>query len=210
LGLDTAAIAAAVGTLDSAALDQEFSRLASTMPPLRLVRDVALPVLAEIGARELEHPGGIAQEHLVSSTLRSLLGSFLRLYARPGAARRLAFATPAGDRHEIGTLGAAMLAASAGFGVSYLGPDLPAAEMLAAVRSARPRVLVLGLTLPKRGGETARELAALVVGLSPEIELWVGGRSAAEYRPVLGARARILADMDAYQAQLARLSAGGD
>ena len=65
----------------------------------------------------------------MSSTVRNILGSFLRVYARPNVSARLLFATPAGERHELGTLGAAMLAASSGLGVAYLGPDLPAATL---------------------------------------------------------------------------------
>ena len=87
--------------------------------------------------------------------MRNILGSFLRLYARPEASTRLLFATPAGERHEIGTLGAAMLAASSGLGVAYLGPDLPAREIVDSVRPAGAQVLVLGLT-DDLGGEGAR------------------------------------------------------
>ena len=44
------------------------------------------------------------------------------------------------------TLGAAMLAASAGLGVSYLGADLPAREIVDSLEPAGAQVLVLGLT----------------------------------------------------------------
>ena len=64
----------------------------------------------------------------------------------PEASARLLFATPSGERHEIGTLGAAMLAASSGLGVAYLGPDLPAREIVESVKPAGAQVLVLGLT----------------------------------------------------------------
>jgi hypothetical protein len=39
-----------------------------------------------------------------------------------------------------------MLAASAGLGVSYLGADLPAREIVDSVEPAGAQVLVLGLT----------------------------------------------------------------
>jgi hypothetical protein len=54
--------------------------------------------------------------------MRNILGSFLRLYARPEASTRLLFATLAGERHEICTLGAAVVAASSRWGVAYPGP----------------------------------------------------------------------------------------
>ena len=94
-----------------------------------------MPSLVDVGDDWHRGRATIAHEHLMSSTVRSLLGLFLRMHSRPGASPLL-FATPAGDRHEIGTLGAAMLAASGGLGVSYLGPDLPAADVV----QERPRL----------------------------------------------------------------------
>jgi MerR family transcriptional regulator, light-induced transcriptional regulator len=111
--IDTAALTAALQKYDATAIDQRISRLASVLPPLELLRDVLMPVLAQVGDDWHRRPARIAHEHLMSSTMRNILGSFLRLYARPEASSpRLLFATLAGERHEIGTLGAAMLAAS--------------------------------------------------------------------------------------------------
>jgi DNA-binding transcriptional MerR regulator len=112
------ALAAALRAFDAAGIDQEIARLAAVLRPLDLLRDVLMPVLAQVG--DDWHRGRIstAQEHLMSSAIRSILGSFLRLHARRDVPARLLFATPSGDRHEIGTLGAAMLAASSGLGVA--------------------------------------------------------------------------------------------
>ena len=144
--LDTAALSAALRKYDTGAIEQEIARLATVLRPVDLLRDVLMPVLVQVGDDWHRGRAGIAQEHLMSSTVRHILGSFLRLYARPDAKVRLLFATPSGDRHEIGTLGAAMLAASAGLGVAYLGPDLPAREIVESVTPAGAHVLVLGLT----------------------------------------------------------------
>ena len=120
-----------------------------------------MPVLAQVGDDWHRGPARIAHEHLMSSTMRNILGSFLRLYARPEASPRLLFATLAGERHEIGTLGAAMLAASSGLGVAYLGPDLPAREIVESVRPAGAQVLVLGLTATSAGKAKERELRTI-------------------------------------------------
>jgi DNA-binding transcriptional MerR regulator len=195
----------ALARLDGEAIDQEFSRLATVLPPLELVKDVLLPSLREVGDRWDRRPGGIAHEHLISSTMRHLLGSFLRLYWRRDAPARLLFATPAGDRHEIGILGAAMLAATSGLGVSYVGPDLPAREVVEAVKAAGAHVLVLGLTFTGRGTPTGRELRTIARGLPERVELWVGGPAAGHYTGLLNGRGMTLPDFDAYLRQLARL-----
>ena len=156
--LDTTALLTALREYDAIGLDQELSRLAAVLRPLDLLQDVLMPVLTQVGDDWHRGRTRIAHEHLMSSTMRNLLGAFLRLYARRETSVRLLFATPSGERHEIATLGAAMLAASAGLGVSYLGADLPAREIVDSVEPAGAQVLVLGLD-DGRGRQGARTRA---------------------------------------------------
>jgi methanogenic corrinoid protein MtbC1 len=170
-----------------------------------LLQDVLMPLLAQVGDDWHRRRASIAQEHVMSSAVRTLLGSFLRLYARPNVPARLLFATPAGERHELGTLGAALLAASSGLGVAYLGPDLPARDIVASVRPAGAHVLVLGLTLTAAGAAKARELRAIARHLPPEVELWAGGRGAQRHGALISPRGLVLRDYQAYQQELIRL-----
>ena len=203
--LDTAALTAALQKYDATAIDQQISRLAAVLPPLELLRDVLMPVLAQVGDDWHRGSAGVAHEHLMSSTMRNILGSFLRLYARPEASTRLLFSTLAGERHEIGTLGAAMLAASSGLGVAYLGPDLPSREIVESVRSAGARVLVLGLTATSTGKIKERELRMIVRDLPKEVELWAGGRGAVRHTAIISPRGLVLPDYNAYQKELLRI-----
>ncbi len=203
--IDTAALTAALQKFDAIAIDQQFSRLASVLPPLELLRDVVMPVLAQVGEDWHRGSGRIAHEHLMSSTMRNILGSFLRLYARPEASTRLLFATLTGERHEMGTLGAAMLAASAGLGVAYLGPDLPARDIVDSVRPAGAQVLVLGLTATSTSKTKERELRTIVRDLPTDVELWAGGRGAVRHTAVISPRGLVLSDYDAYQQELVRI-----
>lgn len=203
--LDTAGLTAALQTYDAAAIDQQVSRLASVLPPLELLQDVLMPVLAQVGDEWHRGSVRIAHEHLMSSTMRNILGSFVRLYARREVSTRLLFATLAGERHEIGTLGAAMLAASCGLGVAYLGPDLPAREIVDSVRPASAQVLVLGLTATSAAKARERELRTIVRDLPKEVELWAGGRGAVRHTALISPRGLVLHDYSAYQRELARI-----
>ena len=203
--LDTGALSAALHKYDASGIDQEIARLAAVLRPLDLLRDVLMPVLVQVGDDWHRGRAGIAQEHLMSSTVRHILGSFLRLYAQPDAKVRLLFATPSGDRHEIGTLGAAMLAASSGLGVAYLGPDLPAREIVESVKPAGAQVLVLGLTTASAGKARERELRAIVRDLPRDVELWAGGRGAERHAAIISPRGLVLPDYHAYQQELVRL-----
>ena len=203
--LDTAALTVALQKYDGTAIDQQISRLAAVLPPLELLQDVLMPVLVQVGDEWHRGPARIAHEHLMSSTMRNILGSFLRLYARPEVSTRLLFATLAGERHEIGTLGAAMLAASCGLGVAYLGPDLPAREIVESARPAGAHVLVLGLTATSAAKVKERELRKIVRDLPKDVELWAGGRGAVRHTALISPRGLVLRDYNAYQQELARI-----
>ncbi len=203
--LYTAALSAAVHKYDAAGIDQEIARLAAVLRPLDLLRDVMMPVLVQAGDDWHQGRAGIAQEHLLTSTIRNILGSFLRLYAQPDAKVRLLCATPSGERHEIGTLGAAMLAASSGLGVAYLGPDLPAREIVESVKPAGAHVLVLGLTTSSAGKSKERDLRTIVRDLPRNVELWAGGRGAERHAAIISPRGLVLGDYQSYQQELVRL-----
>jgi len=205
MSLDTGPLIAALRDYDAVGLDQELSRLAAVLRPLDLLQGVLMPVLTEVGDDWHHGRTRIAHEHLMSSTMRNLLGAFLRLYARREASVRLLFATPSGERHEIATLGAAMLAASAGLGVSYLGADLPAREIVDSVAPAGVQVLVLGLTTAAADKARERELKMIVRDLPDGIELWAGGRGAERHASIIQPRGLILADYTRYQQELVRI-----
>jgi len=203
--LETTALLTALREYDAVGLDQELSRLAAVLRPLDLLQDVLMPVLTQVGDDWHRGRTRIAHENLMSSTMRNLLGAFLRLYARRESSVRLLFATPSGERHEIATLGAAMLAASAGLGVSYLGADLPAREIIDSVEPAGAGVLVLGLTTAVADKVRERELKTIVRELPDAVELWAGGRGAERHASIIRPRGLILSDYNTYQQELVRL-----
>ncbi len=203
--LAPAALTAALRDYDAAGIDREIARLAAVLRPVDLLQDVLMPALAQLGDDWQRVHAGIAREHLLSSTVRHLLGSFLRLHAGRAAPATLLFATPAGERHEIGTLGAAMVAAGSGLGVAYLGPDLPAADIVDSVGPAGAHVLVLGITKAPATKATERNLRTIVRDLPPEVELWAGGRGAEHHASIIAARGLVLGTYTGYQQELVRI-----
>ena len=75
---------------------------------------------------------------------------------------------------------AAMLAASGGLGVAYLGADLPSSEIIDAVGKTKAAVLVLGLKGAVSVKEPMRELHRIAEKLPLPVELWVGGVRSAD------------------------------
>ena len=172
-------VLALVERYDHLAADRELSRVAALLPPRQVVLEVAWPLLREVGDRWCDGRLSVGQEHLVTSLVRSLLGTLLRLAVPPAGGPPLLLTTLSGERHELGVLMVALLAASRGVPVCYLGPDTPVAEI--ATAAARTQASVVGVSLvlvsdPAAATATLRELA---VALGPGRVLWLGGRDAA-------------------------------
>ena len=98
-----------------------------------------------------------------------------------------------------------MPAASAGLGVSYLGADLPAGEIVDSVEPAGAQVLVLGLTRAAAGRAGDRELKTIVRALPTGVELWAGGRGAERHASIIRPRGVVLSDYNSYQQELVRV-----
>lgn len=169
------AIEAAIERFDYFDADLELSRLAALLSVRELVHRVVIPLMQRVGDRWHNGELSIAQEHMTSAILRNLLGALVRLYARENPAQTLLFTTPGDEGHEFGILSAAMLAAGGGLGIIYLGAALPAEEILQATRRTAANVVVLGIKGTGEPQRAIKELRAVLAGLSPKVELWVGG-----------------------------------
>ena len=109
--------------------------------------------------------------------LRSLLGSALQPMASALLGPRIVFATPTGERHELGGLIAALTALGAGANPLYLGSEVPVDDLLSAVEETRAVALGLSLvTIPT--SQATRTILALREGLAGPIHLWLGGSGA--------------------------------
>ncbi|HWI19236.1 MAG TPA: MerR family transcriptional regulator [Vicinamibacterales bacterium] len=190
-GVDLEPLFRAMKQYDLETIEAQFYRYSLLLPPTELIFTVVLPALRETGARWASGVVAPAQEHLVSGIIRGVLGGLLRTMPRPGAPR-VAFATPAGERHELGLLAGAVLAAAAGYSVLYLGPDLPPGEIARAVQKSEAGVLVLAGTAPDVDYSELRTLKRI-----PEnVSIWTGGARSSDLTTAVGPRARRVASLE--------------
>jgi len=205
--LNTASIIEALERFDAATVETELARAAALLRAPELLRDVLVPVLTEVGERWHNGRGRIAHEHLLSASVRNILGSLLRVHQKAGMPETLLFATPAGERHEFGTLGAAMMAASGGLGAIYLGPDLPSDDIVEVTTVVAIEVVALGVSDVGDTERVEKEVTAVAKRLAPHVELWLGGRGAERLAKKLKGRALPLPTYDSLEQQLVRLGA---
>jgi DNA-binding transcriptional MerR regulator len=170
----------AIERIDVVAADLELSRAATLFPPQTLVKNIIAPTLTEVGERWSHKEFGVAHERLASGLVRNLLCSLFRLYPPTAFARTLVLAAPVGERHEFGLLLCALLAATQGWRVLYLGPDLPVNEIIRVIRLSGARLLALSLVAPDDCVDI-KELERLARSLPAESRVLVGGAEAARH-----------------------------
>lgn len=155
--------------------EQVLTLAIAMLPPQRLVRDVLQPLLREVGDRWHRGEFAISQERLVSTVVRRHVALMLDSYDRAAHRRPVVFATLPGERHELGLLTSAMVCASHGCKVHYLGPDLPPGEIARYASETGAAAVALSLVLAEQLPSVVTQLEELVNGLPAEAVVWLGG-----------------------------------
>lgn len=199
----------AIQRLDAAALETALARASIDLPGPALLERLLLPLLHEVGQRWRDGSLRVAHEHMATAIVRSFLGTQESGAAGGESAPEIVVATPAGQRHELGGLVVSATAASEGWRVTYLGPDLPAEEIAATALQREARAVALSIVYPADDPLLARELKTLRTRLGEAIALIVGGAAASAYREHLrDIGARLLSDLSALREELQLLRAG--
>lgn len=173
----------AVINLDSRELDLALSKAAIALPEISLIANVIAPLTQKIGEMWSDGSLKIFGEHMAMSTIRSFLGDLLRSAEISPQAPRMVVTTPVGQVHEIGALIVSAVAMTMGWRPTYLGANLPAEEISAAVDQTAARLVALSIVHPIDDPRVDRELLKLSRYLN--VPLIVGGRAANAYEHTL-------------------------
>lgn len=177
---------AAIQQLDADSLREELASAAAGLSRTAFIQELLVPLIERVG--ELWAEGGlkVAHEHLATAVVSAFVEGMRTAFDVRPDAPRVVLTTPAGERHELGALLAVATAASDGWDVTYLGPDLPAEEIAAAVRQRRARVVGLSVVHPAENDPSVEaEIRKLRRHLGDDVDIIVGGRAAAAYEEVL-------------------------
>lgn len=192
---------------DHAAVSRLLGDALTGLGARAFIDQIAAPLLDAVGERWSSGRLSIADEHLVSASLRGLLASLIQTRARHGRPV-VQLATPAGERHEFGLLLTALLALDAGLDVSYLGTDLPASQIATAVTRSNAVLLGLSLVAAENRARAVREVRTIERALPAGVELWLGGRDAAAVAAeVAPSRGLVIDRLSTVEEELARVSA---
>ena len=163
--------------LDTAALSQSLRRALLSLGTPAFLEEVLAPLIVNIG--DDWHAGriGIAHEHAASATMEHILSGLIHDFSVSNGAPHVLLATPVGERHGLGAMMAAAAAAHDQWNVTWLGTDLPAAQIAAAAKHHAVNVVALSAVAANRATVRA-ELKTLRRQLAPGTPLLVGGSAA--------------------------------
>lgn len=164
--------------LDAPALDVLLRRIVAQAGVATFTEQVVAPMLRRVGDEWYAGRLTIAQEHLASATVHDILVETMRALARDTREARVVVATPSGDRHAIGAALAGASAAAEGWGVVYLGTDVPAVEIAAAAVATRARAVAISMIYVEDPERTLGDLRTLRARLPASVTLLVGGAAA--------------------------------
>lgn len=197
--------------LEGERVQAELRRAALRLGAAQFVEGVAAPLLVEAGERWHAGRWQVAQEHVVSTAVRRVV-SWLLDTVEEGGGPVVVVGTASGERHELGAMLAAVVAAGEGWRVVYAGPDLPAADLALLAGTRRAVAVALSVIYVERRSRLLAEVAELRQSLGAGTPLLVGGKAAA------GALARdlreagasvLLGDMAALRVVLRALAGRG-
>lgn len=203
-----AQIIAAAEDYRPADCDQLLAMALALLPTSRVVTEILGPTLVEVGERWHRGQLSIAQERIISNAVRKQLSSVLDTYSRIADGPVMVFATPAGERHELGILMCALLAASKNVRCHYLGVDLPAAELATYATRVHADAVALSVLMNDHLPAWIEEIGRLAQLLPEQVELWGGG--SALYHADAGAlpaRLKLIADLHAFEREITLLDA---
>lgn len=176
---------AAVETIDPEELNAVLRRGALSLSTTAFLDDVLVPLMSRIGQAWADRKLRPAHEHAASAVVIRVAGWLMDNFEPAGDPPCIVVTTPTGQRHELGALAAAVTAASEGWRVRYLGPDLPAEDVALAVEDADARALALSLVFPAGDQGVVEELRELRRAVADPLPIVVGGAAASSYDAVL-------------------------
>lgn len=189
--------------LDGPGLELLLWRSAMLWGAPAFMNEIAAPLLRRIG--DDWHAGRlkVAHEHLATTAIRTILTGIRSELMPSTNAPALLVGTPSESRHEVGALLAAAAAAAEGWRVTYLGPDLPAAEIAAAALDTHSRAVAVSLVYSPDDDLSIREMQFLRVVLPERIPVLAGGAAAWRLaEPLREAGLVVLEDLEALRSWL--------
>jgi DNA-binding transcriptional MerR regulator/methylmalonyl-CoA mutase cobalamin-binding subunit len=166
---------AALLSMDRARAQASWERL-GTVPALRRVDEVLMPVLREVGERWARGEIGIADEHYATAFAREKIAAiFHEMDGGSVGGPTAVIAGLPGEQHELGLMAAGVHLLDAGWRVIYLGMDVPLPEIGRVAAERRPAMVCTSVMRPTESADFERILRELRTAVPRGTEVVLGG-----------------------------------
>jgi DNA-binding transcriptional MerR regulator/methylmalonyl-CoA mutase cobalamin-binding subunit len=160
-------------------ISHEFEKAQKLMGPRDLCLNILIPLFQQIGNKVSRNELNIAQEHILSAIVSFHLGQMISHHYQKTLLREelILIATPAGELHEIGILGSALLCVHYGIRIIYLGTNLPAVALAEAANALTPKAIILGVSRYEMNNAQSLDdyFSDLKSNMKLNPNIWVGG-----------------------------------
>lgn len=146
-------------------------------PPRAVYLDVLGPALEEVGSRWERGLATVAQEHLATAIVSSIMATLApRLEEPPSVGRRAVLASTDGEMHVVGLRMVGDFLEADGWEVLFIGAVTPGADLARLAGETRPDAVCLSTTLTTHLDAAAATIAMLKALPDPPVVL-VGGHA---------------------------------
>lgn len=114
-----------------------------------VLTEILQPTLVHIGTLWHEGKIRIANEHFASNYIRGHLHTLLKLTAGLRDATMVLVTCAPNEQHEIAVLMLAIILRRAGYGVYYIGADLPIDDMVLLINKHQPTAVMISSSVPE-------------------------------------------------------------
>jgi DNA-binding transcriptional MerR regulator/methylmalonyl-CoA mutase cobalamin-binding subunit len=152
----------AVLHFDENRLDSIYNQALALYPIDIVTERLLVPVLITLGKRWEEAEGSISEEHFFGAFMRNKLGARFHHRHKKTSGKKLLVCCLPDEHHEIGVMLFSLAAHDHGYGLVYLGPNMPLQELATTARRAGCDAIVLSGSVTPPAALLARELPRLV------------------------------------------------
>ena len=180
---DTAALLKAVKAFDADRLTRALLVEWARLGPLGFLGACVAPLIRAVGEEWETGRLEIRHEHFLSERVGDLLRSLRLSFEGRGTGPLIVLGSLPGEAHGLGLQMAALILASAGCRILFLGTEVPPAQMVSLVKDLGARALAVSVSEASSGPAANQHLRRLREALPRRTTLLVGGDGAPDSRP---------------------------
>jgi methylmalonyl-CoA mutase cobalamin-binding subunit len=153
------------------------------MTPVEFLERRIAPLVHAVGEGWENGELEIRHEHFLAERVGDLLRSLRLPFEEKASGPLVACATLPGEAHGLGLQMSALLLASRGCRILYLGTEVPPPQLVSLAKDLAARAVALSVSSHTKGGTTTSTIRKLRERLPQRIELIVGGDGAPRPQP---------------------------